>query len=54
MLTCSKCKEPPKRSIVVYDEDPPPIGEKDLRNARIVRFCKNHWREIEPLIPSLA
>lgn len=52
VLTCSKCKEPPKRAIVVYNQEPPPVGEKDLRDVRIIRFCVNHWGELEPLLPT--
>lgn len=54
MPTCSKCKEPPSRAIVVYDDEPPPTGEKDTRDVRIVRFCKGHWSEVEALLPSIA
>lgn len=54
MPTCSKCQEPPARAIVVYDDEPPPTGEKDTRDVRIVRFCKGHWSEVEALLPSIA
>lgn len=53
MTTCSKCKNPSVRAIVVYDSEPPPIGEKDTRDVRIVRFCKGHWSEVEALLPAV-
>jgi hypothetical protein len=53
-MTCSKCKEPPSRAIIVYDGDPPPTGEKDLRDVRIIRLCKGHWSEVEKLLPAVA
>jgi hypothetical protein len=51
MLNCSKCDKPSARAIVVYDQDPPPLGEKDSRDVRIVRFCASHWMEVEELLP---
>jgi hypothetical protein len=52
-MTCSKCTEPATRAITVYDEPPPPAGEKDSRLVRIVRFCTGHWREVEELLPAV-
>ena len=51
MLNCSKCNNPSARAIVVYDHEPPPVGEKDIRDVRIVRFCATHWMEVEELLP---
>lgn len=51
-MCCSKCDKPVARAIMVYDTPAPPIGEKDLRNVRIVRFCASHWLEVEELLPA--
>jgi hypothetical protein len=52
--TCSKCDRPPARAIVVYDasQPAPPLGEKDDRNVKIVRFCATHWLDVEELLPT--
>lgn len=52
-MTCSKCDDPSVRSILIRNEaDPkPPPGEKDRRGVRVIRFCANHWTEMEKLLP---
>lgn len=52
MLTCSKCPEPSAHCIVMHTEEAPPLGQKDPRMVRIIRFCKGHWHELKELLPA--
>lgn len=51
-MTCSKCEDLSSHSIIVHEGEPPKDPkEKDKRGVRVIRFCKEHWRDIEKHLP---